>query len=681
MKPFLIQLKIILQSKLFYIFLFILTSFYVIYRVQIKESHSVYQPLETEFICKIIKIKPTEYGYSYELEGKENLISYIDNNSYQLGDVVYIKGTLEKPQKNTILNNFNYQEYLLQNGIYYLLNIEEIKLVNKNQNIIFKLKNRLQEYMNTFKAKNYLNSFILGDTSYLSNEIYSSYQENGICHLLAIGSSHISLFSLVFLSLFKRLKLKNLPSHLLLFFLIYFYLILTDFPISILRSYLYLIVSFFNIKLNLKIKPIYLFLIILSITLLINPFYIFHKGFLYSYSISFILILTSKYLTGNYFIKLLKISFISFLYSVPFNIYFNYSINLFSIFYNLIFVPIFNIIVFPLSLLTLILPFLDNIFYTLMTSLENLSLFFNQFNWGILILRKISVLILIFYFLLITFVIFNTLSKKKIGLILLTFTLIIHFHINSFLKESYFIMIDVKQGDSNLLYLEGKTILIDTGGVFGQKISDKEIIMFKSLGIKKIDYLILTHGDYDHMGEAINLVENFRVEKVIFNCGPFNDLEKELIKVLDKRKIKYYSCIRELNIDDNKLYFLNNGGYDNENDNSSVIYTELNSFKFLFMGDAGGEVEQDLIEKYNLKDIDILKVGHHGSRTSSSKEFINEISPKYSLISVGKNNRYGHPNTEVLNVLDNSRIYRTDQDGSIMFKIKSNKLYIELCVP
>ena len=183
------------------------------------------------------------------------------------------------------------------------------------------------------------------------------------------------------------------------------------------------------------------------------------------------------------------------------------------------------------------------------------------------------------------------------------------------------------------------------------------------------------------MGEANYLVENFKVEKVIFNYGEFNELEQELIKVLDKQKIPYYSCIKELNIDDNKLYFLNNKDYGNENDNSSVIYTELNDHKFLFMGDAGVEVEEDLIEKYNLKDIDVLKVGHHGSKTSSSKEFIDEINPKYSIISVGKNNRYGHPNDNVLDNLEDSKIYRTDQDGSIMFKIKNNKLKIEICTP
>ena len=183
------------------------------------------------------------------------------------------------------------------------------------------------------------------------------------------------------------------------------------------------------------------------------------------------------------------------------------------------------------------------------------------------------------------------------------------------------------------------------------------------------------------MGEAINLVENFKVEKVIFNCAEFNELELDLIKVLDKKKTPYYSCIKELNIDSNKLYFLNNKDYGNENDNLSVVYTELNNHKFLFMGDAGVEVEEDLIEKYKLKDIDILKVGHHGSKTSTGKNFIDEIKPKYSIISVGKNNRYGYLKDNVLDNLEDSKIYRTDQDGSIMLKFKNNKLKIETCKP
>ena len=101
----------------------------------------------------------------------------------------------------------------------------------------------------------------------------------------------------------------------------------------------------------------------------------------------------------------------------------------------------------------------------------------------------------------------------------------------------------------------------------------------------------------------------------------------------------------------------------------------------MFMGDASIKTEKEILKEYELPNIDILKVGHHGSRTSSSKEFIDELNPKYALISVGENNKFKHPNKEVLDNLKNSKIYRTDQDGSIMLKIKNDKLKIETCSP
>jgi len=203
----------------------------------------------------------------------------------------------------------------------------------------------------------------------------------------------------------------------------------------------------------------------------------------------------------------------------------------------------------------------------------------------------------------------------------------------------------------------------------------------KSLGIRKIDALVLSHGDFDHMGEAKSLVMNFKVEKVVFNSGYYNSLEEGLIKALKRKEIGYYQNIDSLYIGNIKMQFLNTGEYDNENDNSNVIYLDYHNYKFLFMGDAGVEVEENLIKKYNLKDIDFLKVGHHGSNTSSSKEFINITNPKYSLISVGENNKYGHPKESVLDILSNSKIYRTDYDGSIEIKLNNNGYNIRTCMP
>ena len=159
------------------------------------------------------------------------------------------------------------------------------------------------------------------------------------------------------------------------------------------------------------------------------------------------------------------------------------------------------------------------------------------------------------------------------------------------------------------------------------------------------------------------------------------DLENEIITLLKQNNISYFKGFNKLNIGDVKFEFLNTEFYDNENDNSNVIYLKINNYKFLFMGDAGNNREKSILEKYNLKDIDFLKVGHHGSKTSSSAYFINNINPKYSLISVGKNNRYGHPKEIVLSLLNKTNIYRTDLNGSVLIRLNKNGYKIRTCSP
>lgn len=156
------------------------------------------------------------------------------------------------------------------------------------------------------------------------------------------------------------------------------------------------------------------------------------------------------------------------------------------------------------------------------------------------------------------------------------------------------------------------------------------------------------------------------------NNDKYNDLELELINVLDKKSINHLNNIKYIMLEKYTLYFLNTNCYDNENDNSNVIYFNYNNYKFLFMGDVGIKREKDILNNYNISDINFLKVGHHGSDTSSSKYFIDLINPEYSIISVGKNNRYNHPKSSVLDNLSNSKIYRTDIFGSIKIKINKN---------
>ncbi len=611
-------------------------------------------------------------------QGKKYRITFYKQIDVSLGDKVLIKGKFNTPKSTTVFNTFNYRKYLLSKKIMLVSNEATITIKSKNNNLFYSFKTLIKNHIDKYKSKAYLKAFIMGDTSLIEEDIMSNYKTLGISHLFAISGMHVSVFILLIDKFLKKYKVKDI---IIIIFLLLF-LFITDYSESLLRCSTFFIVSYLNKVLKLSIKNIYLILISAFLLLLFNPYLIYSIGFLFSVIITFFIILSNKLIKNQIYVKKLFImSLICFLASVPILSFYFYKINFLTLIFNIIFIPFVSYLIFPLGLITFLFYPLDNIYMFFLNLLEGLSSFFQNINFLSFVIAKPNIFIIFIYYL----ILFLSIKRNKKILVIYFIILLININIKYFIREASITFLDVNQGDSNVIIFPfGKTILIDTGGLYLSENSiskNKTIPYLNSIGISKIDLLILTHGDYDHMGEAVNLVNNFKVEKVIFNCGEFNDLEKELIKVLNQKKIKYYSCVKELNIDNNKLYFLQTKKYDNENDNSIVIYTELNGYKFMFMGDAGVDKEKDILDKYNISDIDVLKVGHHGSKTSSSKEFINKINPKYGVISVGKNNRYGHPNKEVLNNLENSKIYRTDQDGSIMFKIKNDKLEIETCSP
>ena len=690
------RLKVILQCKFIYFFLLFIAL--ILYFISSSLNYvSVYDSFNNEeFVITNITFK--DYGVRFDLKGKEKAIGYVyckDDefslyDDFVLGDRVLITGNLASITNNTVPNTFNYKKYLISNEIYNVIEITDIKKVNANISLFYKIKNKLYERGKMLdKSYPYINSLIFGNNSYLDEDVLASYRENGISHLFAISGLHISIFIMIISYVLDRMKIPLFFKSLILILFLLFYMFLTNFSMSVLRGAIFTILILINKLLKLDIPIFNLLLLTLCIILFMNPLNINNVGLLYSFLVTLFLVVFSHIINGKSKVySLFMISFIAFLVSYPITINNFNQVNFLSVIYNVFFVPYVSSILLPFTLVSFVFPFLDDVLFFFVKIIEISSQFLNSISIFKVSMCKMNVLMICVYFVIICKLFLSWNGKKCRYLICLFIFFVIHFFF-PFLKNDYVMYFDVGQGDSSIVRVDGVVSLIDTGGIlsygegeYNYKISKNKLIPYlKSNGIRKIDNLILTRGDADHMGESINLVENFKVEKVIFNCGEFNDLEKELIKVLDKKKIKYYSCIKELNIDKNKLHFLQTGVYDNENDNSNVIYTELNGYKFMFMGDAGVEKEKDILNKYKISNVDVLKVGHHGSKTSSSKTFINEINPKYSVISVGKNNRYGHPNKEVLNNLEQSKIYRTDQDGSIMFKIKNNKLKIETYSP
>ncbi len=702
MNQFILKLRILLlQNKLFYI-LFILFTIGSLLITNYVKYTSIYSINDNSFILKILSYKTDGNKLSMQLEDKEKLIGTYyfkskeeKNNflsSYSIGDYIKINGRLDIPKNNTIPNTFNYKKYLYNNKMFFILKINDFKLERKNKNIFYKLKNYVYKRTENITNNEYIYALVLGEISYIDSSVYDNFKSNGISHLFALSGLHVSLLSFILLKIINKLlnifnvsKEEKLFPYLIVIFFLILYSFITGFKPSLLKA----IFLFFLLGINkvyyFNIRSYNILIVVYCLLILINPFYIYDISFQLSLLITFFILYSSYYLkVTGYFKKMVFSSLISLFSSFPIIINNFYTINIFSIINNLFFIPLVSIFIYPLTLLTLIFPFFEFILNIFINILEFVSLKVNLIKIFNINFPKINLILVIVYYVLFIIIIKN---KNKLKYIVLIIILLLYSHYqNSFIKDTKLYFIDVGQGDSALIITpHKKTILIDTGGYlkyyeesWAKKnrefnlMTSSLIPFFKSISVGKIDYLFLSHADEDHAGYSIDLVDNFKVNNVIINNGEISYIEKQL----NYQKIKKY-----YNIDNIKIYSLNNKIYSNENDNSLILLLIIENKKILFMGDASIKEEKQIIKDYNLEDIFILKVGHHGSKTSTCEQFIEYINPKYSIISVGEDNKFGHPNKEVLKILKDSKIYRTDKEGSVEIKLNKNGYKIKTYSP
>ena len=306
---------------------------------------------------------------------------------------------------------------------------------------------------------------------------------------------HITLFSSIIDKLLKKRKISENNRFIVISIILLIYLFLVGLAPSMLRGVLFYYLFTLNRIYYFYIKRENLWLVCISISLLINPFYIMDIGFLYSYLISFSLLKMQDTLkSNNYFKSLLKVSLLSFFVSIPISLYNFYQLNILSIIYNLLFVPLISIVIFPLSLIVGILPFLLPIYELLTQILERISIILSNIKIGTLLFPKAINILYIIYLLLI--IIYLHL-KKKILIVSVLILLIIHLFIPILDSNKYIDFIDVGQGDSTIIRMNHKTIIIDTGGNPKKEgLITTSIIKpyLKSKGINKIQTLIITHG-------------------------------------------------------------------------------------------------------------------------------------------------------------------------------------------
>ena len=590
--------------------------------------------------------KVVEVHENYSLISQDNQKYLIYQNDYPLrqGNTIYIKGKLKEISKNGIPYLFSFDEYMRYKNVYYEIDYEYIKITNNSLTISSSIKNKLLK--NIIYSKEYINLLLFNSKSSLIDPLYDNLIKISAIQLFVISGFHISFLKGIIDKIIKKITKKE--NNLISITFIFFYLYLLDFTLSSLRAFLSIILSLINKKYKLKYSSLDINSFIGILFLLINP----KTLFLINYELSFIVVITLSLISNikNKKGKVLSF-FLPFFVSLPLIINMNSEIGIINIFMNYLLTPLVTVI-FVLSIITLFFPFLDlYLFYIILGFIELINKLSNINVY--LTLSYLSITFLIIYYILIYNIILNSYKNKKnkINIILMSIYLLT-WYIKPF-SNPYIIFLDVGQGDSCLIHGKNNeyNILIDTGGSIYSDIATKKLIpYFKKEGIKKLDLVIISHLDYDHYGALESLNKNFKIDRIIDN---------------NNYSLLNYKDIKFINLNN---YFNEN---DEENTKSSVLYFEYLSLKFLLTGDAPISIEERLINDYSF-DIDILKVGHHGSNTSTSKEFIRHFKPEIGIISVGRNNIYNHPHIDVITTLkeENVVIFRTDLDGSI--KISKN---------
>ncbi|MBQ7760895.1 MAG: MBL fold metallo-hydrolase [Clostridia bacterium] len=247
--------------------------------------------------------------------------------------------------------------------------------------------------------------------------------------------------------------------------------------------------------------------------------------------------------------------------------------------------------------------------------------------------------------------------------------------------------VDIGQGDATLIMADSKTMLIDTG----EKDSDNVLINYLNAhNVTKLDYFVISHFDSDHFGEAVEVLNNFEVENVLIpdqvkttkmyeSFMTALDEDESLNVIIANDIVGESFSMGQLNID---VLAPLNDSYKDSNDYSITMLIRWGNIKFLLSGDAEKEAEEDIVAEYSKLqlDCDVFKAGHHGSRTSSSQDLLDKATPDYVVISCGKDNKYEHPHIEAMErfeAIDNVKIYRTDEMGSIVFSTDGVTIEVE----
>lgn len=634
-------------------------------------------------------------------DSKFSILAYVkEGDSYPIGCEISLYGTIYQLNKADNPGQFDAESYYQSQGILYTFQTEQV-ISASGKNLVREALTCLKEYFSERLSKIYderdagiLKAVLLGDKSSLKAEDQLLYQKNGISHLLAISGLHISMLGISLYKLLRKCNLTFLEAGVPSGILLLCYGMMTGFGISTIRAVCMFLVMIFGDILGKTYDMASAMALAAIIILVRNPLQAKQAGFLLSFGavlgICFVYpILQSVFQVKKKASQTILFSVSLSLITYPLSVHFFYEYPIYSMLLNFIVIPCMPVIMFSGVL---------GMFFAGMNYKAGTTIGVGA-HWGLELYDILGKCVLkcpfavirpgceqmwqivVYYVVLLTMLLLLWYDRRKIYSLLLPVAILVvtlRFH-----GGLEFTMLDVGQGDGIFIRLpDGTTCFVDGGSTSVKNVGKYRILPYlKYEGVTKLDYVIFTHLDEDHVNGMRELVEmSGGMDEVSIGTMLFPDIANpddtylelwELAeeKGIDVNTIGAGDIIKEEDTELKCLYPLKGVYTVDKNDSSTVLKLTYDDFSMLLTGDLGFAGEEEMLVLEMLEDIDVWKVSHHGSKYSGSEEFLEQIQPNVSLISVGRN-FYGHPSEEILNRLKNcgSSVWTTLDSGAIMLE-------------
>ena len=643
---------------------------------------------EKYYTGKTVSIETYEDGQTelvVKLENKDKILLKYHGNALlsekYYGQKITFKTRLEKPQQSRNPKCFDYRRHLKSRGINYIASTKDIEFHKTNLTIYEKYCRYLLIKKEAFlfsieneETRNFIDGILFGSTSNLDDNIYDEFKKNGTAHVLAVSGLHINIiYMLIQRFLGKKQTIINL---ILTLFIIWSMGILAGFTPSVIRAAGMISMKVIALYKDLRYDSLTAMSVVAFLLILHNPYVVYNVAF----QMTFLAVLSIKFIMPHIPRKVpysLAIVIAVNMGLAPYQIFQFNTFSFTSFVANIPVVYMVGILV-PIAFIQFVLHmFFDIDVYLIMQALSNMLIFINSFLG--FKMDKINIVspalwMIVLFYLIVGFVISESFyilfARKKYLKIFIIFLIIVIFSAFSIVgsksafDECELVFVDVGQGDCMHVKANEKNIMIDGGGSVAYEVG-KNIVLPYLLknNVNRIDLAIATHKHTDHYKGLEELKGEGMIDKIDVGITA-----GKIYKISEDIYIEALWPVKrgELEIDQD------------ENKNCSVFMVNYKGKKILITGDLDEEGEKKLLQKYsgtNVLKADILKLGHHGSRYSTSDEFLNEVNPKYCVIQVGKNN-YGHPHTKTIEKCDKKCIIllRNDIHGAIGFSLDEEKI-------